>query len=332
MLHVTCGDATAERLKKGGVPGDVIVWADPLLEGPLAVGGTDEERRAARAKYLAAATRRALKTADAAAWLLKQDQALAKSRQHDEVVLWFDACLFDQVILIRHLDRFAKRDLGKTELCMVCVGGFPGFTKFTGLGELLPQQLATLFETRHRVTKPEIKLAKEAWAAFCSDDPTAIERLLTQDTSALPFLADALRRHLEQFPSMLNGLNRLQTEALEVVNEGQEKLVNIFVYVDHREPRPFFGDVTLWACLQEMASAKQPLLYVDGPGPLPLWKPPKKLDPWAVMITDTGRKVLQGKKDWITVNGINRWLGGVHLKAGRVWRWDPHAGCLVKPG
>ena len=40
-------------------------------------------------------------------------------------------------------------------------------------------------------------------------------------------------------------------------------------------------------------------------------------------ITDTGRRVLAGKADHVTLNGINRWIGGVHLLGNRVrWRWD----------
>jgi hypothetical protein len=40
-------------------------------------------------------------------------------------------------------------------------------------------------------------------------------------------------------------------------------------------------------------------------------------------MTDIGRRVLAGKADYITLNGIDRWIGGVHLLGHRVgWRWD----------
>jgi hypothetical protein len=42
-----------------------------------------------------------------------------------------------------------------------------------------------------------------------------------------------------------------------------------------------------------------------------------------VTITETGRKVLEGRADHIRLNGIDRWLGGVHLKGDKAaWRWD----------
>jgi hypothetical protein len=43
----------------------------------------------------------------------------------------------------------------------------------------------------------------------------------------------------------------------------------------------------------------------------------------SVTLTDTGRGVLDGHRDRIATCGIDRWLGGVHLKSDAdVWRWD----------
>ncbi len=40
-------------------------------------------------------------------------------------------------------------------------------------------------------------------------------------------------------------------------------------------------------------------------------------------MTETGRAVLDGEADWIKLNGIDRWLEGVHLHGAESrWRWD----------
>jgi hypothetical protein len=40
-------------------------------------------------------------------------------------------------------------------------------------------------------------------------------------------------------------------------------------------------------------------------------------------ITDDGRRVLAGDADRVSLCGIDRWLGGVHVTGtGPVWRWD----------
>ncbi len=43
-------------------------------------------------------------------------------------------------------------------------------------------------------------------------------------------------------------------------------------------------------------------------------------------ITAGGETILKGKADFVEMNGIDTWLGGVHLLGrDRVWRWDDQA-------
>jgi hypothetical protein len=40
-------------------------------------------------------------------------------------------------------------------------------------------------------------------------------------------------------------------------------------------------------------------------------------------LTDAGARVLAGAADHVSLNGIDRWIGGVHLQGRHVpWRWD----------
>lgn len=54
--------------------------------------------------------------------------------------------------------------------------------------------------------------------------------------------------------------------------------------------------------------------------------------PRAMRLTPLAREVLAGRRDWIAENGIDRWVGGVHLMPGNVWRWDSDRGRVVPPG
>jgi hypothetical protein len=48
-----------------------------------------------------------------------------------------------------------------------------------------------------------------------------------------------------------------------------------------------------------------------------------------VMVTDIGSRVLDLRDDHVKLNGIERWLGGVHLKStDAVWRWDSARKCM----
>ena len=48
-------------------------------------------------------------------------------------------------------------------------------------------------------------------------------------------------------------------------------------------------------------------------------------------LTDTGARVLAGDADQVMLNGIDRWIGGVHLRGRHVqWRWDDGTEAIVR--
>lgn len=330
MLHIHCGDCSAEQLRKSGVSGTVQVIHDPVCCGPTPRDVSGAEWYRMRAEYLVS-TGVPFDPRELARNLEAEDSVLDDPSAHDEVVLWFDHCLFDQSILVRVLARLSGRRPGKTRLSLICVGEFPGFPKFRGLGELSPSQMASLLGQRHEVTDVEQRLAVQAWAAMRSPDPRQIETVIGADTSAWPYLADALRRQLEEFPSLRNGLGRTEHECLAAVAAGNHGLIDIFNAVSDMEPRPFLGDTMLWDWVDKLTKAGEPALQVTGPGPIPRWETKADIKAWSVALTGTGRKVLAGEVDWMKLNGVDRWVGGVHLdgRAG-MWRWDVGRGRMVK--
>ena len=123
MLHITNGDATVDRIRAAGLPGVVIAWRDVLHEGPVPAGLTLPELSEVRARFIAAqgwAPDEVVREEFA-----KRDAALAGFGAHEEVVLWFEHDLYDQLQLIQILDWFAGRDRGATALGLINVGAFP---------------------------------------------------------------------------------------------------------------------------------------------------------------------------------------------------------------
>jgi len=331
LLHVHCGDSSADSLRKSGVGGKVITWFDPLIEGPTPANVSPTEWVRLRAENLLPE----FDTVEHAAQFIHDlDKRLRAYRDFDEVVLWFDACLFDQVILIRQLDWFAREELGACKLSLICIGEFPGHPNFHGLGELSPTELASLLGVRHEVTTAETQLAVQAWEAYRTADPTAIERLLSAPTFALPYLRPALLRHLERFPACRNGLSRLEQEALEAIAAGRHSLWEIMRAASEVEHPAFFGDSYLFKLLESLASGPHPLVIEQGLERESLRQLPRREWPLAkanYTLTAEGMTVLHGEADWIVLQGgIDRWLGGVHLLgADSPWRWDEERQILV---
>ena len=219
--------------------------------------------------------------------------------------------------------------MNKTKLSLVCINQFPAVGNFRGLGELNPEQLASLFETRHEVTDAELDLAVRAWAAYCSPNPQALEDLLAGDTSALPFLRGALLHHLARFPSTSNGLGRIENKALELINAGYGEFTSLFNEFGHAEPVYGLGDCQFWNDLKRIGEARQPLLLIDG---LEMARRDEAQDftKSVFQLTEAGQTVRSAQDDFLKMNAVDFWLGGVHLSTqGQVWRWHEQRQQLV---
>lgn len=332
MLHITNGDSAAGSLRAAGLPGEVLAWRDVPAEGPVPAGLTLDELAPVRARFLAQS---GWASYDEALADLRRQYAALAATAHDEVVLWFEHDLHDQLQLAQLLDWFATHAHGSTMLSLVVIGEYPDVTPFYGLGQLTPEQLAALFPSRLPVTAAQLALGRAAWEAFRLPDPTAFVALLAGETTALPYLRAALTRHLEEFPDADAGLSRTERQILDILTEaGPIPLFEAFKRDMAREEAPFLGDLGFWARIAGLAPAAHPLLaFADG-RPFALPADPAHPTEWArqaVAPTGTGRAVLAGEQDWVRLNGINRWLGGVHLNGPEAaWRWDRAAGRLVR--
>lgn len=337
MLHITNGDSAGGTLQQTGLPGDILTWRDILHEGPTPTGLSLEQMTRIRAQFLAASAMGRYE--EILADFMQRDTMLAQFAAHKEVILWFEHDLYDQLQLIQILDWFSRHDPGKTTVSLICINAFPGIARFTGLGQLNADQLRSLYETRRRLTEVEFRLGSEAWNAYCSPDPRMLEALLRKDTSALPFLKAALLRHLEQFPALQGGLSRTERQILEVVASGIHKPLEIFHATQEKEESPFMGDSSLWLYLSTLSSGPKPFLKCTDGGTFAFPATDSITGHYdtafieqELVLTEEGRNALAGQIDWIKVNqGIDRWLGGVHLLGRDVaWRWDRQREALVQ--
>ena len=258
--------------------------------------------------------------------LLEQERTLKSSSAHDEVVLWFEHDLFCQLNLLYLLDWFSRAEHGAAKLSLIDIGEFPGRPAFRGLGELDPEELASLFPHREPVDNAQLDLAARAWQAYCSSNPEAIEQLLLNDTSALPFLATALTAHLQRFPSVANGLGRIENRCLALVDGGQQRFIDLFPKFIESESVYGLGDAQIWTSLGQLRDARTPLLRADTTA---AHLTPDLLRSATFSITDVGRDVLHNRADYLENNEIDVWLGGAHLQTGApIWRWDETNGKL----
>ena len=225
MRHLTNGDLAAAVIRRVA-PGEVIPWRDVLHEGPVRAGLTLDELSTERAAFITEAGWGRASFAD-------RDAALRSSVAEDEVVLWFEHDLYDQLQLIQLLDWFASHPVAR--LSLICEAEY--------LGPMPAVRAAQLFEQRRPVTPRQLDVAEAAWLAFRSPHPAPLVEVIGQDASPLPFLRAALIRHLQEFPWTTDGLSRTERGILVALRDGPQKFAAIFQRT--REEPAFMGDTVL---------------------------------------------------------------------------------------
>ena len=152
---------------------------------------------------------------------------------------------------------------------------------------------------------------------------------MNSDLSAIPFLKRALIKHIQRFPSASNGLGRIENVGLELIANGYPSFKALFPAFVRCEPEYGLGDAQLYLEMKRLVDASTPLLKLSNAV--------KGVTKGATMdsahmllssfeITKHGRAVLSEAEDFVRANGIDQWLGGVHLEGDEAgWRWDEDA-------
>jgi len=281
-LHITSGDSAGGSLAQSGVPGEVFVWHDILYDGPRNPGWPDQNTLNARAVFLEQTTGGGLDGKLVLETLRNQYRKLANADVHDGIVLWFDACLFDQAMLAHILTCMLHEAIRQVEL--LCVDAFPGIDPFHGLGQLQPEQLASLYDNRRPVTDDQFRFAVLADKAFATQDSTLLTDLSQRTHAPLPWIPAAVTRWLQEQPDPATGLGRLEYLALAAVRAGCETPGRIFASVAAADTPPqFWGDTTLWSKINALAERAPPLVQIKGPTDrLPQWESKLPLDDFRI--------------------------------------------------
>jgi hypothetical protein len=264
---------------------------------------TLEETSAVRAQYLA------LRGYGSPIRLIhdfeRRDAQLHSAGEFDEVVLWFEHDLYDQLQLLQTLTALESLELEPGRLSIVQSDHY--------IASMTVDEILALLPRRRTVTTAIFRSARRSWERFTSPSPADLYAAAGEDAIGLPFLRVALQRLCEEYPWKRDGLSRSQRQALFAVAQSPARSEELFTRAQAREEASFLGDLAFNKILEELRL--EPAL-VEG-------------DDGELVPTALGRRVLAGDADWLEVHQINRWIGGVHLVADQLTRWDEDAGRFV---
>jgi hypothetical protein len=290
VLHITNGDCAVAVLQRA-LQGEFLPWRDVLHEGPVHAGLPLSALSLRRAAFISASGWGA--PAEVEKQLIARDSVLRDAGRHDEVVLWFEHDLYDQLQLMQLLDWFAAH--AHPNLSLVCEAEY--------LGTMTPARAADLFKARRRVSPNQLAAGSAAWGAFGGPDP---RRLHLEPVAELPFLAPALQRLLEELPWTGDGLSRLERQTCEALSDGPLPVVQLFARAHHHREEPvFLGDTVFEWHVERLAA--------DG-----FMRREREI----VSLAANGEAVLAGRADARSFPRRARWLGGYEIRDGAL-RWDP---------
>ena len=321
-LHLRCGHDIMNTLKEAGFVGDFLPHTNPYCQGPL-TNTPDYHEKRARFVYDGFERwfpeRKVTLEGLIEGFRRDDEEVLEAADRYERVVLWAEHDNMDQIMLIRVFALYANERRPRT-FELLGLNEFPGAFRFIGLGQLPPEALRLLWPTRRPITPGQLTFGARAWDAVRLEDPRPFSKIAAMKAAPLPHLPRAAQRHLQELPSVENGLGLTEQLVLQAVSERDSRTLNeVFqlLYVYGREPLPYMGDAGMANVIRCMERAVEP----------PFVRKEQEAGEREfrnlLTITDAGRQVLARKRDWHSLKPPERWVGGVRIQPGKPgWRWS----------
>jgi hypothetical protein len=231
--------------------------------------------------------------------------------------LWIGTGLSDQLLLafIVNLFDFHGLDFQKLSICQFQRASEKNF-EVQGLGLLNPEQIKR-YPLPYKLTEQQIGQAKQAWDAVTENSPEMYLSYLKTKESVVPLLKRAMASLFYRYPKASNGLSYWDETLLKYTEKFGPRTAMILGYTmtDCFSELDLVGDFYLFGRLKRLScpNLNKPLTKMNSLN-LPLRKT-------ETTILPDGINALSEDLNAIIENGIDDWVGGVHLDnlSGNVW-------------
>lgn len=320
-IHIAPGPSAGGCLQAGlGLPGDqLLISHDVLSCGPLPPLDSPDDWRDVRQAYLRSIDREWPTFAFA-----DQDRDLFTNRDRlraaGNITLWIGTGLAEQLLLVWVLGLLRRLGVDPAKLQIV---QFDRDRKYeiVSVGVLNPAQ----FKDHPHPTKVDdaaLQEAADAWTAVTNPEPEKLLDILNSRERSLPFLRRSLLALLYRYPDLRTGLNAWEYEMLRYVREDGPRAIRVVgSTIAHDLDVPdWVGDGYLFERLHRLADSALPRPLVKLTGET------EKLGGTLVHLTPDCEDVMAGNANAVEWNGVDDWIGGVHLdsRQGRVWFRKDH--------
>lgn len=308
-LHVVPGDSGAASIKEAfGLTSDhVLIHRDPVSYGPAPRTNDLRKWRSIRDQFFAELHPR-LPDFSPEKW--EQDDLVLnfrRLRDAPEIVAWIGAGTEDQLFaawLIHYL-RASQCEL--TKLHFVTFDRFR-WRSVLNAGELSAEMIRERASPSVPVSVEQADELDLVWRSYSSDNARALATYLDTHEGSL---REAIAPILMRYPEVKSGLGFWDRLFLENVRDYGPKLASVIGHtMIPLEPKNYLdvmGDGILFHRAIRMSSplVARPLISIDGDR--------QEMRACTVALTADGVSVLAGERNAVQLNGIDDWVGGVHL-------------------
>ncbi len=228
--------------------------------------------------------------------------------QEDDIVVWAGLGLPDQLLLAWVIFLFDRLSLDFSKLRVVQFKRLRPRQRVFSIGELRPEDFQNYCPEPRQLDSQDVEELRRAWRVYRSDDPTALSKYVAGD-SPMPVLHRALSQLLYRYPDVRSGVGVWDERLLHYTLEKGPAAARVIGYTfGISELLDCVGDQYLFRRLIGMANPEltSPLISMTGSTRI--------IRGCEVSLTAFGQNVLSGKANNVHENGIDDWIGGVHLR------------------
>lgn len=222
------------------------------------------------------------------------------------IVAWAGQGLPDQLLLAWIVFLFDRLNLDLSKLAIVHFEKLLPTQNVLSLGELSAEDIRKYRPAPHPLNSEEAEELRRLWKVYTSDDPATLSRYVA-GSSPMPTAHRAVSELLYRYPDVRSGLGRWEERLLRHTLDKGPAAARVIGHTMASMSLDWLGDMHLFHRLTGMAAGKSPLVSLTGSR--------TAMRGCEVKPTSFGQDVLAGNANTVHENGIDDWIGGVHLGA-----------------
>lgn len=237
----------------------------------------------------------------------------------DPLIIWSDELLSTQLMIALVCKLFNAQGLDCSKISILSYGANNASDHPQALGSLTEKELSKRRPPCEKMSANDMQIYSEIWDLYCSEKPEDHLKLAREKTF-LDHTQNATQCIVRRYPHKPTGLDAVQTELL---GHGFSHAPNTARIIGDamglNDTADQVGDLYLFNQLLEMG---------DPALPSPLLNFEFLSDDFSMRHCNTqilplAHDVFEGRQNYIDLNGIDRWIGGVHQTSGNlVFRED----------